>query len=170
MFQIRRIFLLLLFLFPSQLLAACATSSPSSSVALPENFQGFFGRVYSASDVSGIPDTPLKNQLILAIPIGAAPDLLALDFPLDPARLRFLRHTLPAPDPRVEVTASGEDGTYTLQLPPGDYLICLGDSQHPTERYPLDLRGCGSATLPTGEAREVNISSGYGEILLEPAP
>jgi hypothetical protein len=154
------------------LLAACAASPPAGTPASSPQpgLEGFIGTVYSASDVSGIPDEPLLGQVVVALPVAAAAETLGLQPPLDAERLRFLSLNLDEQDPPLASAVSGEDGAYFLPLPPGDYVLCLGESAGQPGGFPVALRGCGLASLAPGQARQVNISSGFGEILLEPLP
>jgi hypothetical protein len=150
------------------LLAACAASSPTSPTASP-GLEGFFGRVYSASDVSTIPDTPLPGQVILALPAAEAGERLGASLPLSPTDLRFLKAVIREPHPGLSTALSGLDGAYSLPLSPGEYVLCLGESEGQPGEYPISIRGCGLASLPSTSAQQMNISSGFGEILLEPA-
>jgi hypothetical protein len=154
------------------LLAACAGGTPASpGASTPQpGLEGFIGTVYSASDVSGIPDEPLPGQVVVALPVAAAPEILGQQPPLDAERLRFLSLNLDEQDPPLASAVSGEDGAYLLPLPPGDYVLCLGESAGLPGSFPIAVRGCGLASIAQGEARQVNISSGFGEILLEPFP
>jgi hypothetical protein len=162
--NISNIYLLLLAL----LAAACAPESPSAqpqpSSAEPAE-PGFYGLVYAASDAGGVPDVPLASQVILAIPAAAAGDTLGSS--LDPGQLRFLKVELRQEEALFMTTLSGPDGTYSLPLEAGEYVLCLGESQGQPGSYPISLRGCGLAMLAEGEKKRINFSSGFGEVLLE---
>ncbi len=130
-------------------------------------FSGLTGLVLSASDVSGQPDEPLADQLVLAMAVEAAPALLGTGAqPLTAERLRFLKVDLPQADPAIDATLSDASGNYTLLLDPGEYVLCLADSESTPPALPARTRGCGLARVMPGELRRVDISSGFGEILL----
>ena len=85
---------------------------------------------------------------------------------LDPARLRFPKASLPQKAPSMPVTRSEAAGRYTLLLDPGEYVLCVTDSEKSPPDFPATTRGCGLTTVLAGQIRQVDISSGFGEILL----
>jgi hypothetical protein len=147
-----------------------AASSPAGVTNAPPGTQtpsGLAGVVLSASDVTGQPDQPLAGQLLVALPAAQAGEVLGLGSQtLDPARLRFIKASLPQKDSSMAVTLSDADGRYTLLLNPGEYVLCVADSEKSPADFPATTRGCGLATVLAGRIRQVDISSGFGEILL----
>jgi len=156
-------------------LLACAGAKPNPDAGLTPvtpnaaNKQvGINGVILSASDVSGQPDVPLPGQLILAAPIGQAERILGSGTDrLADQKLRFLKVTLAA-DPGVPQTMSDSTGSYTLALEPGEYIVCVLDSETSPPSFPARTRGCGRTQVSPGETRRIDISSGFGEILLQP--
>jgi hypothetical protein len=129
---------------------------------------GLAGQIIAESDVSGQPDEPLPDQMVLAIPVEKALEILGVGgSSLTPEELRFLKANLPQADPAITVALSGAAGDYTLLLDPGEYILCLADSESTPPGFPATTRGCGLTQVPPGELRRVDISSGFGEILLE---
>jgi hypothetical protein len=105
--------------------------------------------------------------MVLAVPIDQAAGILGVGSDqLAPAQLRFLKASLAQADPAAAVTLSDADGNYTLLLDPGAYVLCVLDSEKTPPDYPAVTRGCGQAQVLAGELRQVDISSGFGEILL----
>lgn len=166
-------------LFPFLVLAslvACQSASPPpdqptsspSPPAGPGVPSGITGQVVAASDVAGQPDVPLADQLVLAIPTESAPRLLGLDpAGLTQENLRFLHTTIDSPESQITTTLTDNDGNYSLELPPDEYVICLADADSPPAGFPVNTRGCGPVTVTSAELQRVDISSGFGEILLE---
>jgi hypothetical protein len=123
--------------------------------------------VVAESDVSGHPDVPLPGQMVLAVPIEKAGEILGAGAQqLADNELRFLKADLPRADPAIAVTLSDAAGKYTLLLEPGQYILCVADSEKTPPDFPATTRGCGRTEVPPGELRRVDISSGFGEILL----
>jgi hypothetical protein len=128
---------------------------------------GLVGTVFYASDVSGRPDEALPDQLVLAVPVEKASELLAPGAEqLADRELRFLKASLPEAHPEIQTTLSDSTGSYTLLLAPGEYLLCLADSEASPPGFPAVTRGCGRAQVQPGGLTQVDISSGFGEILL----
>jgi hypothetical protein len=126
------------------------------------------GQIIAESDVSGQPDEPLPDQMVLAVPIEKAGEILGEGGISPPAEeLRFLKANLLQADPAIAFTLSDAAGNYTLLLDPGEYILCLADSESTPPGFPATTRGCGLTQVPPGELRHVDISSGFGEILLE---
>jgi hypothetical protein len=143
---------------------SATASSPAAATKVPS---GLTGVALSASDVSGQPDLPLAGQLLLALPVSQAGAALGLEGQdLSPERLRFLKAGLPQRDASMAVTRSDAAGRYTLLLEPGDYVLCVAESEQNPPDFPATTRGCGLAQVREGELRRVDISSGFGEILL----
>jgi hypothetical protein len=126
------------------------------------------GVVIAASDVAGAPDAPLATQLVVAIPLellGVLPG--GIPGPPSDRDLRFLAVTVEAPEPQIATTFSDGQGHYTLPLAPGEYALCLADSDSaPSAAFPLTTRGCGRLAVQPGTPQQVDISSGFGEIVL----
>jgi hypothetical protein len=130
---------------------------------------GFTGKIISASDVSGQPDVPLPNQMILAVAVQNAARILGAGTETLPEKdLRFLKATLSQADPAILVTASNANGEYTLLLSQGEYIVCLANSEQTPPGFPASTRGCGRVQAQAGELRHLDISSGFGEILILP--
>jgi hypothetical protein len=143
---------------------ATPTSTATTTQAGPT---GLTGTVIAASDVAGRPDVPLPDQLVLAVAVADADEVLgAGTSSVGDAELRNLRADLPAPHPALAATLSDAAGAYTLQLPPGDYLLCVADSDSTPPSFPARTRGCSRTAVPAGGMARVDISSGFGEILL----
>lgn len=160
-------------LFPLIIMLAACQQAPQGELPTSPNetegpgSSGIMGEIFAASDVSGQPDVPLTDQLILAIPLGAAEDLLGTPGDqLSDKDLRFMRADLPQSDPRMTVTLSDSMGKYTLPLEAGEYIICVADSEALPPDFPARTRGCGQVQVSSGRMSMVNISSGFGEILL----
>jgi hypothetical protein len=151
---------------PAGELPTKAHATPSSDASL-KGASGLSGTVLSASDVAGQPDQPLAKQLLLAVPAAQAGGVLGLEGQeLDPARLRFIKAELLRVDPSMTVTLSDAAGRYNLLLDPGEYVLCVADSEKSPPDFPATTRGCGLAMVLAGQLRCVDISSGFGEIVL----
>jgi hypothetical protein len=143
-----------------------AGTEPTAAPADPTQ-TGLAGIVFYASDVTGRPDEPLPDQLVLAVPVEKASELLEPGSEqLADRELRFLKASLSAAHPEIHTTLSDSAGSYTLLLAPGEYLLCLADSEANPPGFPAVTRGCGRAQVQPGELTNVDISSGFGEILL----
>jgi hypothetical protein len=139
---------------------------PASATA-PSGQSGLTGQIVAASDVSGQPDEPLAGQMVLAVPAAQAGEVLGVSGDqLAPETLRFLKANLPEADPAITVTLSDTAGNYTLLLNPGQVVLCAADSELTPPDFPATTRGCGLTEVRLGELRRVDISSGFGEILL----
>jgi hypothetical protein len=128
---------------------------------------GLTGQVIAESDVSGQADEPLPGQMVLAVPVEKAGETLGAGG-RDPTdeELRFLKAILPQADPALAVTTTDAAGDYTLLLDPGVYILCVADSEITPPGFPATTRGCGRTQVTPGGLRRVDISSGFGEILL----
>jgi hypothetical protein len=128
---------------------------------------GLTGQVISYSDVAGQPDTPLPNQMVLGFPADKMAEILgAGKEALSDRELRFLKASLTGANPAIVSTLSGTGGEYTLFLDPGETILCVADSEKTPPDFPATTRGCGRTHVLPGELRRVDISSGFGEILL----
>lgn len=147
--------------------AAGPITPTAGPAATATSASGLAGLVIAASDVAGVPDEPLPDQMVLAVAVERADAVLGPGTSgLPDGELRFLKADLPAPHPALSVTLSDPAGNYALALPPGEYLLCLADSDVTPPGFPARTRGCGRADVPAGPMRRVDISSGFGEILL----
>jgi hypothetical protein len=157
-------------------LLACAGTKPSPEPGKTTDRPGttnqpveISGVIFSASDVSGYPDVPLPDQIILAVPLGKAEETLGAGANrLEDRKLRFLKVKVSGADPPVNMTLSDPSGKYSLLLPPGDYVLCVLESETTPPSLPATTRGCGRAEVAPGESKHIDISSGFGEILLQP--
>jgi hypothetical protein len=148
-------------------------SNTPSHMATPVNLvtsinpEGLTGKVVSASDVTGQPDVPLPNQMILAVPIENASEILGITSKIPTNQeLRFWASDLPHKDPAIVSTLSDASGNYVLILTPGEYILCVADSEKSPPDFPATIRGCGRVVVQPGVLRRVDISRGFGEILL----
>jgi hypothetical protein len=127
---------------------------------------GITGVVIAESDVGSQPDTPLGDQIVVAIDEEDASTLLGLPAgDWDTQALRFLHTSVSSSADGVFITRTDGDGRYMLPLEPGIYALCLADSA--ADGVTLELRGCGRVEVTVGAVQMVNISGGFGEILLE---
>jgi len=148
-------------------------SNTPSQIATPTvlvtriNPAGLTGQVISASDVTGQPDIPLPDQMVLAVPIEKAEEILGTtsQSPTD-KELRFWVAGLPQKDPAIASTLTNTSGNYVLILPPGEYILCVADSEKSPPDFPATTRGCGRVEIQPGSLHHVDISRGFGEILL----
>ena len=132
------------------------------------------GTVVSESDVAGQPDTPLAGATVIVMPLDALAAMAGLPHgePSD-QELRFLSFSIDREVAGMAVDVTDAQGHYALALPAGEYGLCLAYSEGeastaPGEsQLPLGVRGCGRLLLQEGQTRVVNVSSGFGEILLE---
>lgn len=152
------------------ILTGCTASQPGETPEVDTDNQllnsGLLGQILSASDVNGIPDTPLPDQVVLAFPESTAPRILGTNSSLTDTDLRFLKADIPAQDPKLTIAISGPDGQYQMNLPPGKYIVCLAESQDAAGAFPVSIRGCGRVNIHDDEQVGLDISSGFGEILL----
>jgi hypothetical protein len=150
---------------PSQQISApVTTTSPMAPEPKPT---GLIGQVLSYSDISGQPDEPLPDQMVLAFPSEMAGEILGSGpMSLTDDELRFMKANLSGANPAIAVTLSDAAGEYTLHLDPGAYILCLADSDKIPPDFPARTRGCGRVVVARGELKRVDISSGFGEILL----
>jgi hypothetical protein len=133
----------------------------------PGGQSGVAGLVVAASDVAGQPDTPLADQLVVAVPLAQADAVLSLGGAQPtPELLRFLKAQLPAGAPALTTTRSDARGQYALTLDPGGYVLCLADSAQQPPALPATTRGCGPVDVAAGQVQRADLSSGFGEVLL----
>lgn len=153
---------------PTVAAAGEATTTPVTS-AIAGGPSGLAGLVLSASDVAGQPDTPLAEQLVVAVALPQADAALSLGGqPLTTELLRFLKAPLPAGDPALVTTLSDGQGQYSFALAPGSYVVCLADATQLPPALPATTRGCGQVEVPAGRVQQADLSSGFGEVLLIP--
>jgi hypothetical protein len=145
-----------------------SSASPAGAPTAPvTQSAGLTGLIFAASDVAGQPDQPLPDQMVLAVPAAQADAILGPGAQqLGNQQLRFLKANLPQQGPAIIVTLSDAAGNYTLLLDPGEYILCVADSENAPPSFPAITRGCGLAHVAPGGLRRVDISSGFGEILL----
>jgi hypothetical protein len=147
--------------------SSCGPSATEPSEPARGGRSGLAGQVIAASDVAGRPDTPLAQQLVLAVRFEQSAGLLGIgDQTLAPATLRFLKVLIPAADPAIHTAVSDATGAYDLVLDPGSYVICLAESEQQPPGFPARTRGCGRSEVPPGVVKRVDLSSGFGEVLL----
>jgi hypothetical protein len=140
-------------------------SPQESDYDAEKQISGVEGTVIMESDVISRPDVILANQLVLVFPEKAIMSLLGGK--VDPSELRFLRRTISESEEGMEMTLTDSDGHFAFSLVPGDYVLCLADSDGPNPAdFPATTRGCGQVTVQPNIMRQINVSGGYGEILL----
>jgi hypothetical protein len=128
---------------------------------------GLRGVVVAESDVTGLPDTPLTGHTVVAVSEEAADARLGLPAEAwDVQTLRFLQTNVEEADGAF-ITTTDDEGRYELLLAPGVYALCLADLA--ADGVTLQTHGCGRVQVEPGRLHEVDISSGFGEILLQPA-
>jgi hypothetical protein len=132
-------------------LAGCGVGGPGGS-------DGLRGTVIDRSDIQGIPDRPVDEIHIVAVPAEVVPDLLAgvTDEQLDENNRRILH----APLTTDQVSSAGgavaavHDGTFELDAGTGTHLVCwLEDGE---------IWGCNWLDLP--ETGEISVNFIEGEI------
>ena len=127
---------------------------------------GLTGVVIAASDVASQPDTPLADQVVVAVGAEAASALLGLPAgDWDAQVLRFLHTTVAASANGIFTTQTDSSGRYRLLLEPGVYALCLADAA--ADGTLLEVRGCGRIEVAPATLQTVNVYSGFWEILLE---
>jgi hypothetical protein len=155
---------------PVAVTKAATIESPSIPTSQIEP-AGLTGQVVAESDVAGQPDTALPKQMVLAIPAASAAEILGIDSQmLGDAKLRFLKAHLSQADPAISIALSDAVGKYSLFLTPGEYVLCVADAENMAPSFPATTRGCGRTSVPPGKLRQVDISSGFGEIVLIERP
>ncbi|MBN1661598.1 MAG: hypothetical protein JXA93_24605 [Anaerolineae bacterium] len=150
-------------------------TTPSPTYSNGDNGQArVSGTVVAESDVSGQPDVPLAGAAVIAMPIDAVATLAGAEpGSLSDRDLRFLSFTIERELAGMAMDVTGAEGRYELALPAGEYGLCLafgeGGEAAPAggPALPLIVRGCGRLSLAGGQVRSVDVSSGFGEILLE---
>lgn len=149
--------------------AGVATSTPLPGDTPATGSAILEGTVLSASDVADQPDKPLAEQLVLLLPASEAPAVLGVR-PEERA-LRFLSSSVTQPPPSVSALLTGPAGEFSLTTEPGDYVLCLADSEGQGPLTPpYQTRGCAQLSLSAGQTLEVEITTMFGEILLTPPP
>ncbi|MEJ2211636.1 MAG: hypothetical protein P8129_21730 [Anaerolineae bacterium] len=151
--------------------AAIATASATANPGAPARLSG---TVVAESDVSGQPDVPLAVTAVVAMPLERLAGLVGIPpAGLTDRELRFLSLTLAQRVAGMAVDLTDPEGHYEMTLPAGEYALCLaypesspaGPAGEPP--LPLNIRGCGRLALEAGQTRIVDVSSGFGEILLK---
>ena len=126
------------------------------------------GTVIAESDVGSLPDEPLSDQLVLLLPLDEAPRLLGASSSTDDGGFRFLHTTIEQSSPALSTLRTGPNGAVSFGgLDAGGYVLCLADATGESMNAPpYDTRGCAPLTLEKGETLDVEVSSGFGEIVL----
>ena len=132
------------------------------------------GTIIAESDVAGQPDLPLADTVVVAMPLETLAGLMSIPpAGLTDQGLRFLSLTLEQQVAGMAVDLTDQEGHYELTLSANEYALCLaypegeGDPSANGPPLPLSIRGCGRLVLEAGQARVVDVSSGFGEILLQ---
>ena len=114
------------------------------------------GQAMRKSDVVQDPNTPINEAFLLAIPSEEF-DLLLEEAGLSRAPTNRLMSLLVLTEELfekyVEASAtSQQNGDYELQVPPGNYFLCLANLGLPRqpEVFPADVYGCSEITVPEG--------------------
>jgi hypothetical protein len=124
----------------------------------------------SASDVSGLPGSPLMSGTVLFVALARAADVAAMAS-VEPGNASQLAHASFVVD-RAGATALGAtavaigaDGRFPVAVPDGRYLVCLADifADH-TAGPPYSVVGCAEVTLPAAPAAGLTVSFGEGGV------
>jgi hypothetical protein len=125
------------------------------------------GTVIAESDVRGQPDTPLAQQAVVLIPLDLLQGLAGSALRLTDNALRFMSVSLQEGQRGIVTGLTDAEGQYALAVPPGEYALCLADSEGVDPAgLPLAIRGCGRVRVEPGKVTTANVSSGYREILV----
>lgn len=131
------------------------------------------GLAVSKSDVSGLPDSMLTAGEVLFFPEERAADL-AETAGFDPLDIDGMRHAFfQLSEPRlVELAGTaaviGASGRFPLDIPAGQYVVCLADSfvDH-TAGPPYSVVGCDLVDLPNDASLTVSFGEGGVEAALD---
>jgi len=146
------------------LLSACSSLGQKNKEVLQA---GIAGKLIGQSDVMGQPDAFLPGVVFVVAPqkmealllqIGAEPSR-----PLHP----ILSHSFSEEDFQRTATLVDlieKEGDYHLDVPPGDWWLCLGNvgSLSSTLTFPLYLNGCGMVKVEAGKLLKKDITWGEG--------
>lgn len=173
-FSLKRVWLALAASFIVMISAGCETfdrpgaeigsSSSAAAVAVA-------GTIFSQSDVTGLPDIPLERAAVIAVAaaqfetlLGEVGDYLARE------GSHFLRMTVEAEVFEKYVTDAGQaaaNGRYTLSLPPGDYMLCIGNLDEALEQItPFLSHGCFELTVAEASLQTVDVYVNRGGVSL----
>lgn len=128
------------------------------------------GLVFSRSDVSGVPDSPLVSGTVLFVPQERAADVAAMagmslgdvsrlahaSFVMDQTNAS----TLGAIAVNIDVS-----GRFPVSVPAGRYVVCLADvfADH-TAGPPYSVVGCAEVPLPAASVAGLSVSFGEGGV------
>jgi hypothetical protein len=143
-------------------------SEETKNINEPAEKSSVTGKVLHKSDVMTIPDTPYSQGMVLAVSGESFPALLKqVGIVPGSQRIQFaMSNELFS----SYVSASAElkgNGSYTLQLDPGKYALCVGNLGAPPpnpEAFPVYVYGCLNVLVKTGEERFIDIFFGIGGV------
>lgn len=128
------------------------------------------GRVMSKSDVSTIPHSPLQ-AFVLIIPFAESDSLLEeVGFPHDDesgfGKLGFTLTERVFERFIVASTTSNQSGDYELQVPVGNYLVCIAnlDVSTRSEMLPAHIEGCVEVSIQEGKQLHQDIFLQFGRV------
>lgn len=165
---LRDVLLLLILLGMAQTLLGCGTIPPGGI----DPKANLIGRAMTKSDVATEPDRPLRETLVLAIPSTDLDPLLAAigmadDRAKELGRLGF-RLSEDLFQSYVEASAAtGQNGWYALEVPPGDYILCLANlgSSDAVKKLPANVYGCIEVSVSEGERVTQDLFWSMGGVL-----
>lgn len=137
-------------------------TKPPDSTATDGNVRG---RVWFRSDVQSIPDSPFAQALVIAFREDRFA-LLRSELGQPPARFLISEEMLA----RFAAKEAGSDsaGAYSLQIPPGNYWVCVGDPPR-EQKFPVYVYGCLRITVPQNQGRERDLFvEGWGRVTEAP--
>lgn len=149
--------------------ATSAGDPTAGSLEQPGPDDGVPGRVINRSDTPDVPDRPVEQGWVLAVPADALPQLWqagGLD-PEGPPQPRRMEVTVAAQDlPAGTVTAPvGADGRFVLVRPAGPSVVCLANNlPDDPPGPPYLITGC---TPPLEIGGELLVSTGLGGVMTE---
>ncbi len=133
----------------------------------PENQPGIAGKIIGKSDVMGQPDYPLRGVVFMVAPekmktllaqIGAEAKytlhpMLSYSFTEESFQQFARSHAL-----------AETNGNYYLEVPPGDWWLCLGNigTSQTALTFPIELNGCGLVKVEAGKPLNKDITWGEG--------
>lgn len=126
---------------------------------------GVTGTLFSVSDVEGVPNIPMAG-LITFFPQEQFTELRsALNLPSDLLMLHRYAFTLSIEHINTynaTAVATGDNGSFSVDLEPGGYVACLGNLGADAPRgLPAAMSGCTALTV--GDSARAQVELGFGE-------
>lgn len=127
------------------------------------------GRVFTKSDVATIPDTPFSNGLVVVIPSEKWGALLhrAGITPGPKRRTQFSMNKDLFSDHVVVSAALKNDGSYSIYLDAGSYVLCVGkrgESGKEAGTMPVFVYGCLDLVVQAGGERVIDVFFGIAGV------